>query len=262
MELNPVFVKELRQAPLRRKPAMVAAVWLALTAALTAISMLAPPGYPLWLVPMLALPMVVPALSAGSFAREYEQQTWQDLTLTRLTNSQVVLGKFFAGLSSALIVCASLLPPMLVLERLLIPQLDLAPGLWVLSLGWKVLLSAAFCVLLTMTCSRYSSTRRQALTCSYVALGLYVLLGALIWTEVGASADQNAAYLRQANENGSPTRIDPAEAAAPGFMGGVHLIFCSVVGTGTIFLLWVSLSEQRGYDLRTEIGSARQAVLP
>jgi hypothetical protein len=273
VEINPVFVNELRQSPLRRKPLQAFLLWVGLTALLMWLSQFSPGGYAPAVVPLVALPLVVPAFAAGTFAKEYEQQTWQELTLTRLTNLQVVLGKFAAALLLSMATALSLLPAMILMEYrqhqpvmfplsgtyagfvspMQVPGFTLDPGA-VLVAVWKLGLSAGLYVMLAMTCSRYSSNRRTALVWSYIALSLYVLMGAAIWTTTGQVVDRNTAYL---SGNGYSPTAPMTDLVAPGFMGGIHLIFCSVLGLGTLVLLWVSLSEQRGYRADASSESAR-----
>jgi ABC-type transport system involved in multi-copper enzyme maturation permease subunit len=258
--VNPVFVNELRQNMFRRKPVLGIGLWALATIFLIWLSQFASlTRYPLSWLPVFALPLIVPPFAAGTFAKEYEQQTWQDLYLTRLTNAQVVIGKFCAALLQVGIIVISFFPAMILVQLYqaiaqpaygnnLLGGGSTLPGWWTVVLGFKLILSASLYVLLGMTCSRYSSNRRAALVWSYVALFLYGLLGTLVWTMVGAEVARddgyaayttNGTYIVSANQEADPL--------APGFMSGLHLTFCSVVGIGTFILLWVSMSEQRGY---------------
>ncbi|HZT42737.1 MAG TPA: hypothetical protein VFA07_11280 [Chthonomonadaceae bacterium] len=254
MNLNPVFVNEMRQSIFRRKPFLAVLLWILAVVVLQWIAQAVMPGpYSLSWAPILALPLIAPVFTAGAFAKEYEQQTWQDLYLTRLSNAQVVLGKFCASALLVWLVALSFVPPTWFLmaqqgklEGLLPDKwtgMDwwFATGWWMIVLAFKLLLSGSLYVLLAMVCSRYSHNRRMALVWSYIALFLYGLLGTIVWTTIGMQAYQSSRIL-----SGSP---NPAldDALAPSFMQGVHLIFCSVVGVGSLVLLWVSLSEQRGY---------------
>jgi hypothetical protein len=244
MTVNPVFINELRQSFLRRKPLQSVFIWVGLTGLLIWLTQFAPPNNRVTLLPLFALPLVVPAFAAGSFAKEYEQQTWQDLYLTRLTNLQVVLGKFGAALLLSMVMMLCFVPAMILLEINHHNYLTFEPGWWMVILLCKLLMSASHYVMLAMTCSRYSPNRRTAMVWCYVALSLYAMMGYMIWNIVGYQAEVNTAIL---NAGGGTASID--ELAAPGFMGGIHLLFCSVVGLGTMVLLWVSLSEQRGYKV-------------
>lgn len=251
MTLNPVFVNELRQSPLRRRPLQALAIWAGATMFLMWLSQFARGvPYALSWLPMFALPIIVPSFAAGTFAKEYEQQTWQDLYLTRLSNAQVVLGKFCASALLVWLVALSFVPP----TWFLLAQQGKLEGLhrigmdwwfvtawWMIVLAFKLLLSGSLYVLLAMVCSRYSNNRRTALVWCYIALFLYALLGMIVWSSIGMQAYHSEMIL-----NGGPgNSLD--DALAPSFMQGVHLIFCSVVGVGSLVLLWVSLSEQRGY---------------
>jgi ABC-type transport system involved in multi-copper enzyme maturation permease subunit len=252
MTVNPVFVNELRGSFFRRRPLLAFSIWIALTAFLMWLTQLLPSNLPLSMLPLFALPLIVPAFAAGTFAKEYEQQTWQDLYLTRLSNFQVVIGKFGAALllSSTMMLC--FVPAMILMQLNEHSNLVFTPGFWMISLLFKLGLSASLYVLLAMTCSRYSANRRTALVWCYVALSLYALMGFFVWQMVGQQVDQNQAYLNSVanglgnnNEPVQPVTMD--NMISPGFMGGIHLLFCMVVGVGTLILMWVSLSEQRGY---------------
>ncbi len=284
---NPVFVNELRQNLFRRKPLLGFALWALATIFLVWLAQFTQLSrYPLSWLPVFALPLIVPPFAAGTFAKEYEQQTWQDLYLTRLTNVQVVVGKFGAALLQVTLVVLSFLPAIALMQIYEAagnpyfgtnqsgyyqngyyiqngysnPAWTFAPGGWILVMGAKLLLSASLYVLLGMTCSRYSRNRRTALVWSYVALFLYALLGTLVWMTVGVEMARDDIQLNA--NNGITYNPSPTDPLAPGFMQGIHLIFCSVIGIGTFVLLWVSMSEQRGYksDGRTESNRAWQPV--
>ena len=257
MSVNPVFINEMRQSFFRRKPLRAFFIWVALTASLIWLAQFIPAQYPLSGLALFALPLIVPAFAAGSFAKEYEQQTWQDLYLTRLTNLQVVLGKFSAALLLSMAVMLSLVPAMVLMQLNEHSNMTFTPGWWMVAMLFKLLLSAGLYVMLAMTCSRYSPNRRTAMVWCYVALALYAIVGFIIWREVGQEVDHNDAFLRSAyntnayNDGAEAPVQSMDEMIAPGFMGGIHLLFCSVIGLGTMTLLWVSLSEQRGYRNRT-----------
>lgn len=249
MVINPVFINELRQSFFRRKPLLGFTIWVALTAFLMWITQLLPSTYPLSSLPLFALPLIVPAFAAGTFAKEYEQQTWQDLYLTRLSNFQVVIGKFGAALLLSMTMLLCFVPAMILMQINEHPYVTFAPGWWMVSMLSKLLLSASLYVLLAMTCSRYSTNRRTAMVWCYVALSIYAIMGYLVWQTVGQMVDRNDAFLNNnsmgGNDGAHVATMD--DMVAPGFMGGIHLLFSSVVGLGTMTLLWVSLSEQRGY---------------
>ncbi len=248
MVVNPVFVNELRQSFFRRKPLLSFNIWVCATAFLMWITQLLPAHYPLSSFTLFALPLIVPAFAAGTFAKEYEQQTWQDLYLTRLSNFQVVIGKFGAALLLSMIMMLCFVPAMILMQINEHAYMIFKPGLWMVWLLGKLLLSASLYVLLAMTCSRYSANRRTAMVWCYIALFLYAMAGYAIWQTVGQTMDRNDAFMNSMagnSENRVTVGID--DMVAPGFMGGIHLLFCSVVGLGTLTLMWVSLSEQRGY---------------
>jgi hypothetical protein len=208
---------------------------------------------PMIVLPSIVLPLLVPSIAAGAFAKEYEQQTWQDLTLTRLTNAQVVVGKFCAYFLQVGALLLAFVPAllMMIVNDLSFIELSLFTWMqifWIMAVYmFKLFLSACLYILLAMVCSRYSGTRRTALAWSYTALGLYAALGWLVWAAVGQLAYQNDQMANALNYGpGRPSQA-PLDLAVSGFMEGFHLIFCTVVGIGSLVLLWVSLSEQRGY---------------
>jgi hypothetical protein len=253
MIVNPVFVNELRQSFFRRNPLLGFSIWVALTAFLMWVTQLLPTHLPLSMLPLFALPLIVPAFAASTFAKEYEQQTWQDLFLTRLSNFQVVIGKFGAALLLSMTMMLCFVPAMILMQINEHATMTFAPGWWMVSLLCKLVLSASLYVLLAMTCSRYSANRRTALVWCYVALSLYALVGFFVWQMVGQQVDRNADYLNSSSSSYNGVRAESMdEMIAPGFMGGIHLVFCCVVGLGTLILMWVSLSEQRGYKGGTD----------
>lgn len=259
-EINPVFLNELRQSFLRRKPVQAFIIWTLVTGVMMFLAQYAPPDNPLTFLPMIALPLIVPAFAAGAFAKEYEQQTWQDLYLTRLTNLQVVLGKFFAALALTMATILSFIPPViLMLANSVAAQgfgrnITLVPGWWLVTLLFKLTLSASLYVLLAMTCSRYSANRRASMVWCYIALSLYAFFGFVIWSQIGQAYERNTQYLDGSQGIAMQRAIDPI---SPGFMGGIHLIFCCVVGIGVLILMWVSMSEQRGYRQSSNEDTAR-----
>jgi ABC-type transport system involved in multi-copper enzyme maturation permease subunit len=258
MNLNPVFINELRQSIFRRKPLLGIALWGAVSAFLLWLSQFTGSmSQMVTLLPILILPIIVPAISAGVFAKEYEQQTWQDLYLTRLTNFQVVSGKFCASLLLSWLITLSFVPAIQLTMMQQGQYWAVVPGWWMVVLAFKLLLSAALYVLVVMVCSRYSSTRRTALVWSYISLFLYALFNWFLWTSVGEMMS------RSEFDNVSPlvrTQV-VTDPMGPGFMQGMHLIFCTVIGSGSLLLLWVSLSEQRGYKGGKD-GEARRSWQP
>src|SRR5450432_698219 len=96
MVVNPVFVNELRQSAFRRQGILVAVALLVAGALFAMLAQVDSLRNIVVYAPVVLLPLIVPAIASGAFAKEYEQQTWLDLYLTRLTNAQVVWGKFGA----------------------------------------------------------------------------------------------------------------------------------------------------------------------
>jgi ABC-type transport system involved in multi-copper enzyme maturation permease subunit len=61
-------------------------------------------------IQMTLLVFVVPALTAGAITQEREQQTWNALLLSRLTPSEIVVGKLLACLTPAAIIVGLFVP--------------------------------------------------------------------------------------------------------------------------------------------------------
>ena len=257
MTENPVFVKEMRQSFLRRKPIAACIIWAATTFGLMWLVSATRGGYLVAVLPMIALPLIVPAFAAGAFAKEYDQMTWQDLYLTRLTNFQVVWGKFLAAFLLVMTMALSVVPAMTLAawqqsERALyalefsvhddIPPFSI--GTWLAGVLFNLALSACLYVIMAMVCSRYSPNRRVALTWCYVALFLYALLGFFIWWSLESSLSRLSSAANLADAYRATTG---GYSASSDFMGTVSLVFNLVVGAGMLVLLWVSMSEQRGY---------------
>ncbi len=228
---NPVFINELRQSPFRRKLYQWILLWIAACAVIIFCGDYIDPRMMFFWMPIIVLPVVVPTFTAGLFAREYEQQTWQDMALTRLTNAQVVIGKFLASFLQVGAVLLMLLPP---IYYDMITRRNELGAIWLWDIVvylFKLMLSTTFYIMLAMVCSRYSSNRRTSLIWCYITLFLYALLESTVWNALGLTFGWNP----QSNN------------AAEGYMQQIHLLISAVVGIGGGFLLWVSLSEQRGY---------------
>lgn len=127
------------------------------------------------------MPLVVPAYAAGAFAKEHEQRTWQDVILTRLSAFEILSGKFFACLLPTLTTIIVLFPPfalMLIMQNI---HWAMEPGPWMLIVGFKLLVSAAFYIAVVMVCSYHSANTRTALVIGYIALGLYAAFNYALW---------------------------------------------------------------------------------
>jgi hypothetical protein len=98
-------------------------------------------------------------------------------------------------------------------------------------------------VLIGMVCSRYSASRRGALIWNYIVMFVFTFLGSMVW-QLYANGYNSVAV--------NSTRMMDGSFLPLGFMEGPHLLFCAVAGGGSCFLLWVSLSEQRGYQERQD----------
>jgi hypothetical protein len=79
---------------------------------------------------------------------------------------------------------------------------------------------------------------------SYVAMAAYIGFGVLMWQLIG-SLDYE--YQMNHNRFNMHEGFQPINLIEPGFMQDMHLVFCATIGIGSLFLLWISLSEQRGY---------------
>ena len=263
---NPVFVKEMRQSFFRRKPITACAIWAGTTFVLLWLASATRAGYLVTILPMVALPLIVPAFAAGTFAKEYDQMTWQDLYLTRLTNFQVVWGKFLAAFLLVMVMALSVVPAMtLVFWQQLKGVLDgpwpdfrhwLLIGEWLAGTLSRMTLSACLYVVMAMVCSRYSPNGRVALTWCYVALFLYALCGFFIWWSLESSLSHlsSAAYMADAYR-----ATTGGYSTSSGIMGMISLMVDCVVGVGMLVLLWVSMSEQRGYKAKDEDGTGKDA---
>src|SRR5437868_4183982 len=115
MAINPVFVNELRQSAFRRRGTRISVGVVLVATLLVVLGQLESLRNMVVYAPLILLPLLVPAVASGAFAKEYEQQTWMDLTLTRLTNAQVVWGKFGAYLAQVSIALLALAPSLLLI---------------------------------------------------------------------------------------------------------------------------------------------------
>lgn len=188
--MNPVLINDLRKNLFRRKPVLaVAYAALAILTLTLGIFTFFPvnaigKNAPLWRFPDLVLPIVAPAFAAGAFAKEYEQHTWQDVMLTRLSVRQILGGKFFASLLPTLVSLIVLFPPFALLLILENVKWALEPGFWMAALGFKFLLSATFSLILVLVCSYHCRNTRTALVVGYVTLFVYGLLNYALWIYV------------------------------------------------------------------------------
>ena len=262
MEINPVFINELRQSPYRRRAALSMVLWgvAAFFLMWMAHSLNAPT--PMFWIPILALPFLVPSFAAGTFAKEYEQQTWQDLFLTNLTNFQVVMGKFWAAMLQTAFPLLALVPALgLIFARAMTQptstgeemagmSYDSLPSIvfFMLLFALKLVFLAGLYVLIGMACSRYNASRRGALIWNYVVMFAFTLTGSMVW-QLYANGYNAVAV--------NSSRMTDGHFLPVGFMEGPHLLFCAVAGLGSCFLLWVSLSEQRGYQDRHDGATAQ-----
>lgn len=189
MAVNPVLINDLRRSLFRRKPvhavALVALAILVLTLGVDGVlpgtSFFMSDRLPLWRFIDLLLPVVTPAFASGAFAKEYEQRTWQDILLTRLTAREILRGKFFACLLPTMVTIIVMFPPFAMLMILQNIQWAQEPGLWILVVLLKFVVSATFYVSLVLVCSYHSSNARASLVLGYVILAVYGLLNYALW---------------------------------------------------------------------------------
>ncbi len=264
MELNPVFVNELRQNIIRRKPVMAVAIWACITFVVIYLAQFVGGSGDLFaMLPQFLLPLIVPIFTAGVFAKEYEQQTWQDLYLTPLTNWQVFSGKFSASLllsSLAALSCTPAIMMMLIVKAGYNSSYMafITPGWWTVKMLAYLFISTMFYVLVAMVCSRYSGNRRMATVICYVSLFLYAFLCYVIWETAGRELTRYPPY---STGYGYDERGMTPDPMGNGWMQMMHLIFGVIVGGGSALLLWVSLSEQRGYR-RGSVATEQRAWQP
>lgn len=198
MTMNPVFINDMRRNWFRRRPihatAAMAVLILILTVGMPIIAeiiKMATGGMqsnanaiPLWRYPELALPVIVPAFTAGAFAREREQRTWFEILLTPLKPGEILRGKFFAALIPTLATIVVLIPPMLMGMILSGTTWGMDAGPWMLIAGFKILSNAVFYVSLVLLSSYFCSNARVSLVVSYVVLTAYGMINYFVWTVI------------------------------------------------------------------------------
>lgn len=185
---NPVMMNDLRGSWLRRKPvhavAVCAVIILVLTLGIPGIVSMFSVHLSFWRFPDIALPIVVPLFAASAFAKEHEQRTWQDLLMTRLTNSEIVWGKFLASLIPSFTSVIILFPPFALM--LIVQQIQWAqePGVWMIALSLKFAINITLYLLIAMICSYHSANARNALVKGYIAIGLYLYGSYIFWQKI------------------------------------------------------------------------------
>ncbi len=198
MTMNPVFINDMRRNWFRRRPihatAAMAVLILILTVGMPVIAEIVKiftggmrtdaNSIPLWRYPELALPVIVPAFTAGAFAREREQRTWFEILLTPLKPGEILRGKFFAALIPTLATIVVLIPPMLMGMIMSGTNWGMDAGPWMLIVGFKILANAVFYVSLVLLSSYFCSNARVSLVVSYVVLSCYGFANYFIWTVI------------------------------------------------------------------------------
>ena len=195
MTANPVFVNDMRRNFFRRRPvhavAIMAGMILVLTLGLPIITNLVDMAtgralglgrsLPLFRLPEIALAVIVPAFTAGSFAKEKEQRTWFEVLMTPLKSGEILIGKFFAALVPTLATLIVLMPPLVMGYIISNMSWGMEPGPWMFAVVLKLLANAVFYVSLVMLSSYFCSNARIALVVSYVTLAIYGGVNYLLW---------------------------------------------------------------------------------
>ena len=198
MTANPVFVNDMRRNYFRRRPihatAIMAGMILFLTLGLPILSSIVDiimgssmglgKSIPLFRLPELALAIIVPAFTAGSFAKEREQRTWFEVLLTPLRSGEILAGKFFAALIPTVATLIVLMPPLLMGYILSNINWGMEPGPWIFAIGLKLFINAVFYVSLVMLSSFFCSNARVSLVVAYVSLALYGMCNLFLWNFV------------------------------------------------------------------------------
>ena len=219
MTMNPVFVNDMRRNWFRRRPIHATAAMSVLILILTVgmpilaeIIRMVSGGFlsnansiPLWRYPELALPVIVPAFTAGAFAREREQRTWFEILLTPLKPGEILQGKFFAALIPTLATIIVLIPPMLMGMIMSGTNWGMDAGPWMLIVGFKILANAVFYVSLVLFSSYFCSNARISLVVSYVVLTAYGMINYFVWTIIAPAL---MAYFYPAPDGYQASRTD------------------------------------------------------
>lgn len=189
---NPVLVNDLRRSLFRRRPVLAVFCMAIAIFVLTILATFSGQEelrnlsryIPVWNVPDLMLPIIVPAFASGSFAREHEQRTWDDVLLTMLGGWEIIRGKFLACLLPTIVAIIVMFPPfaMLLMLQGVTWSLDIGP--WVLIVLIKFLISAFFYISLVMLFSYFCKNGRTALVASYVLLACYAFASYVVWVVV------------------------------------------------------------------------------
>ncbi len=124
---------------------------------------------------VLVLCLVTPLMTHSLFAAEFEKRTWDMLVLTRLSASQIVMGKFLSRL--VLIVALAALFLLLIVESASEdPEILIRPFwlLWLLKTQWVIVSWAALLAAITLWLS--FRLKRGMLTSAVVVAGQFFLL--------------------------------------------------------------------------------------
>jgi len=186
---NPVLLNDLRKSWFRRRPVHAAALMAIIILVVTLLVAsggstllgLATRDLPFWRIPDILLPVVAPAFTAGAFAKEYEQRTWQDVLLTRLTAGEILTGKFVACFLPSIATIVVLMPPLAMLLIITDVQWAQEPGPWLVVFAGRFLVAIVFYLAVGLVCSYHSNNTRTSLVVGYVTLALYGMVSFFIW---------------------------------------------------------------------------------
>lgn len=241
---NPIILHELRQSFLRQRWVPIVSGWIIVITTIGVLLYHTNRYMVLFLLPIVCQFLLAPVFAAGAFAKEYEQRTWLDLQITPITNLQLVTGKFLAIFLQMCLVTLSFTP--------LLSYCFIHSGLngsyfelmIIVSYTLKIMISGVVVVLICMVCSRYSPNRLTATVVSFVAILIYGLFCAINYMLLNPLFTQAFGNITMPTSN---NRIHFIFGQVNANMDGIYLLFSLVIGVGSIVLLWVSLSEQRGY---------------
>jgi ABC-type transport system involved in multi-copper enzyme maturation permease subunit len=132
---------------------------------------------------VLTFGVLTPAYTAGSLAEEKERGTLEFLLATDLRNREIVLGKLVARLGNLLLILLTGLPAVAFLQFLggIDPLLVLAgfaaTGITLVGLAGLSVLNSV-----------YARTPRTAIVLTFLEAAAYLVLSAMLWTSLGATA--------------------------------------------------------------------------
>jgi ABC-type transport system involved in multi-copper enzyme maturation permease subunit len=184
--------------------------------------------------------LLCPSLASNSITQEKEQQTWEMLVFTRLTPSQIVLGKLVARLIPALFLAALFMPFMLFCLAIGGATIGLAMGTYACLAVW-----ALFCVTLSMFFSWVSKRTATAISLSYVAVFMLAIGTYLLESTLGTGGQPNETALTAVN----PIRLTYLLTSGQTEPNANIILFMSSVFfvVVSVFLLWRMQSRFRAF---------------